>query len=266
MRGPWDPYNVTRGADLAFRLAMAGYQIGMLDSITYEEAPDTASVAKNQRSRWLQGFAQTGLVHTRHPLRRMRSTGPLRYPAFVPFMLGTPVSLLLNPLMWAATILYIVARLDALTAVSTFITGLFPTPVFYAGAFIAVAWNAVPFCQKPLLRCGSNSSPRQLFRRRAAPAGGLPAPAGIRPDGPAAVHPAVVGIYLCFGVPGAAQAAHPGRSGRRGTRHSTDTNSPRKPNSPALTGLPSPNRLAGQARARRAADAPATRPKVTQLA
>jgi len=148
MRGPWDPYNVTEDADLAFRLAMAGYQIEMLSSVTYEEAPDVATVAKNQRSRWLQGFAQTGLVHTRHPVQSMRSVGPLRYLAFILFMLGTPVSLLLNPLMWAATILYVVSRLDALTAVSTFIDGLFPTPVFYAGAFVAVAGNAVLFGQK----------------------------------------------------------------------------------------------------------------------
>ena len=148
MRGPWDPYNVTEDADLAFRLAMADYQIGMLDSITYEEAPDTARVAKNQRSRWLQGFAQTGLVHARHPLRLMRSTGPLRYLAFVLFMLGTPLSLLLNPLMWSATILYVVARLDSLTAVSTFIDGLFPAPVFYAGLFVFLAGNGVLFGQK----------------------------------------------------------------------------------------------------------------------
>ncbi len=148
MHGPWDPYNVTEDADLAFRLAMAGYQIGMLDSVTYEEAPDTAAVAKNQRSRWLQGFAQTGLVYTRHPVQLTRSVGPLRYLAFVLFMLGTPLSLLLNPLMWTATILYVVARLDGLTAVSAFIDGLFPTPVFYAGFFIAVAGNGVLFCQK----------------------------------------------------------------------------------------------------------------------
>jgi glycosyltransferase XagB len=148
MRGPWDPFNVTEDADLAFRLAMAGYQIGMLGTVTYEEAPEAAAVAKNQRSRWLQGFAQTGLVHTRHPLRMMRSVGPLRYLAFILFMLGTPFSLLLNPLMWAATILYVVARLDALTSVSTFIDSLFPTPVFYAGAVIAVAGNGVLFVQK----------------------------------------------------------------------------------------------------------------------
>jgi glycosyltransferase XagB len=148
MRGPWDPFNVTEDADLAFRLAMAGYQIGMLNTVTYEEAPDKVTVAKNQRSRWLQGFAQTGLVHSRHPFRMMRSVGSLRYLAFMLFMLGTPFSLMLNPLMWAATILYVVARLDALTSVSTFIDGLFPTPVFYASAVIAVAGNAVLFVQK----------------------------------------------------------------------------------------------------------------------
>jgi glycosyltransferase XagB len=148
MRGPWDPYNVTEDADLAFRLALAGYRIGMLASTTFEEAPDTARVAKNQRSRWLQGYAQTGLVHTRHPVRSMRAVGPLRYLAFILFMLGTPVSLLLNPLMWGITVLYVVARLDALTAVATFIDGLFPAPVFYAGVTVGLAGNAVLFYQK----------------------------------------------------------------------------------------------------------------------
>ena len=148
MRGPRTLYNVAEDADLAFRLAVAGYEIGMLDSVTYEEAPDIARMAKNQRSRWLQGFAQTGLVHTRRPVRLIRSAGPLRYLAFVPFMPGTPVSLLLNPLMWSATILYIVARLDGLTAVSASIDGLCPTPVFYPGAFIALGGNGVLFCQK----------------------------------------------------------------------------------------------------------------------
>jgi hypothetical protein len=50
--------------------------------------------------------------------------------------------------MWTATILYVVARLESLTAVCAFIDGLFPAPVFYAGAFIALAGNGVLFCQK----------------------------------------------------------------------------------------------------------------------
>jgi cellulose synthase/poly-beta-1,6-N-acetylglucosamine synthase-like glycosyltransferase len=148
MVGPWDPYNVTEDADLAFRLGQAGYRIGMLASTTYEEAPDTARKAKNQRSRWLQGYAQTGLVHTRHPLRGMRATGPLRYLAFILLMLGTPLSLLLNPVMWATTLGYIVARLAPFDAVTAFIDRLFPAPVFYAGIAVAVAGNAVLFAQK----------------------------------------------------------------------------------------------------------------------
>jgi len=165
MRGPWDPYNVTEDADLAFRLAQAGYRIGMLRSTTYEEAPDTARTAKNQRSRWLQGYAQTGLVHTRHPLRLIRDVGPLRYLAFILFMLGTPVSLLLNPLMWSVTLLYVVSRLDGLTAVSSFIDGLFPAPVFYAGIFVALAGNGVLFVQKIITPL------RQQERAEQAPAG-----------------------------------------------------------------------------------------------
>ena len=131
--------------DRAFRLALAGYRIGMLASTTYEEAPDTLRKAKNQRSRWLQGYAQTGLVHTRHPLQGMRIVGPLRYLAFMLLILGTPVALLLNPLMWGATILYLVARLDALTAVSTFIDRLFPAPIYYAGIALMLAGNAILF-------------------------------------------------------------------------------------------------------------------------
>jgi glycosyltransferase XagB len=148
MRGPWDPYNLTEDADLAFRLALARFRIGMLRSTTYEEAPDTVRKAKNQRSRWLQGYAQTAFVHTRHPLLSMRRVGPLRYIAFILLIIGTPISLLLNPLMWAVTTLYVVARLDSLTAVSLFIRSLFPESVFYAGISVAAAGNAVLFCQK----------------------------------------------------------------------------------------------------------------------
>ncbi|MDQ2812420.1 MAG: hypothetical protein M3Z75_11260 [Actinomycetota bacterium] len=85
--------------------------------------------------------------HTRHPLRLMRSVGPLRYLGFVLFMLETPLSLLLNPLMWAATIYYVAARLDSRQYPRSS-TGSSPTPVFYAGAFVPVAGNAVLFSQK----------------------------------------------------------------------------------------------------------------------
>jgi glycosyltransferase XagB len=148
MYGPWDPYNVTEDADLAFRLALAGYDVDMLDSTTYEEAPDTLRKAKNQRSRWLQGYLQTALVHTRHPLRAIARVGPFRYLAFILMMLGTPVSLLFNPVVWGTTILYVAARFDRLTAVLSFIERLFPAPVYYAAITVAVAGNCALLCQK----------------------------------------------------------------------------------------------------------------------
>lgn len=65
--GGWDPYNVTEDADLGFRLARFGYETGTLDSITYEEANVRLGNWINQRTRWLKGFLQTWLVHTRQP-------------------------------------------------------------------------------------------------------------------------------------------------------------------------------------------------------
>lgn len=148
MQGPWDPYNVTEDADLAFRLALAGYDIGMLDSTTYEEAPDTARKAKNQRSRWLQGYVQTALVHTRQPFHSMARVGPIRYLTFILLILGTPISLLVNPLVWGMAILYIAARLEHLTSVLSFIERMFPAPVYYAAIAVAVAGNCALLCQK----------------------------------------------------------------------------------------------------------------------
>ena len=109
--GPWDPYNVTEDADLAFRLALAATALGCSTRRHTRKLRTPLSKARNQRGRWLQGYMQTGLVHTRHPLRSVRQVGPLRYLAFIMFILGTPVSLILNPLVWGVTILYVGSRL-----------------------------------------------------------------------------------------------------------------------------------------------------------
>ncbi len=39
--GAWDPFNVTEDADLGVRLARLQKRVAMLDSVTWEEAPDT---------------------------------------------------------------------------------------------------------------------------------------------------------------------------------------------------------------------------------
>jgi glycosyltransferase XagB len=148
--GPWDPFNVTEDADLAFRLATIGHTIEMIDSVTLEEAPNRLIVAIKQRTRWLKGYAQTGLVHSRAPIRSCRTIGVARYLCFNMLMLGTPLSLLLNPVMWATTLTYVVSRMTGNLAASSYIETLFPGPIFYAGGLVFLLGNGVLFYQKLL--------------------------------------------------------------------------------------------------------------------
>ena len=73
--GGWDAWNVTEDADLGVRLARFGYRLGTLDSITYEEAPPTLRDWFPQRRRWLKGWMQTLVTHTRQPARLCRDLG-----------------------------------------------------------------------------------------------------------------------------------------------------------------------------------------------
>ncbi len=64
----WDPYNVTEDADLGFRLAEKGWRSGVISPPTMEEATAGLAPWLRQRSRWIKGFLQTLLVHTRGQL------------------------------------------------------------------------------------------------------------------------------------------------------------------------------------------------------
>lgn len=108
----WDPYNVTEDADLGVRLAQEGYTVGVINSTTYEEANGVLPSWIKQRSRWIKGYMQTWLVHMRHPVHLFRSIGPLGFFSFH-FFIGTPAfTVLLNPILWAVTLLMFVARLE----------------------------------------------------------------------------------------------------------------------------------------------------------
>ena len=98
----WDPFNVTEDADLGIRLTQKGYRVGVVDSTTFEEASREAGNWIRQRSRWIKGYMQTFLVHTRRPLHLIRTTGLLGFLGFVFFIGGTVLSGLLNPIFWAA--------------------------------------------------------------------------------------------------------------------------------------------------------------------
>jgi cellulose synthase/poly-beta-1,6-N-acetylglucosamine synthase-like glycosyltransferase len=99
--GGWDPYNVTEDADLGIRIAQLRKRVSMLDSTTFEEAPTRLTAWLKQRSRWLKGYMQTWLVHTRHPLALWRNVGPGGFFAFHLFVGGAIVSALVNPFLWA---------------------------------------------------------------------------------------------------------------------------------------------------------------------
>lgn len=100
----WDPFNVTEDADMGIRLAAFGYRVSMLDSTTFEEAPEHIGDWIKQRSRWLKGYMQTWLVHSRCTSQFVGQAGLRGFFGFHLFIGGTVLSALLNPLLWAACI------------------------------------------------------------------------------------------------------------------------------------------------------------------
>jgi len=98
--GQWDPYNVTEDADLGIRLARAGFDVGVLDSTTFEEAPTTFSIWLPQRTRWLKGWMQTYLVHMRRPARLLRDLGFWRFASLQCLLGGFLLSALMRPLFY----------------------------------------------------------------------------------------------------------------------------------------------------------------------
>ncbi len=101
----WDPFNVTEDADLGIRLSEKGYRVSIVDSTTFEEASCHTRNWIRQRSRWIKGYMQTLLVHTRRPLHLIGRTGVLGFLGFVFFIGGTVLSGLFNPVFW---VLYLV--------------------------------------------------------------------------------------------------------------------------------------------------------------
>lgn len=95
--GGWDAWNVTEDADLGLRLARAGYGVETIRSVTWEEAPVTLRAWLAQRRRWLKGWMQTALVHTRAPLRLWRELGPDRLLAVVGTLGGGLLSAVFGP-------------------------------------------------------------------------------------------------------------------------------------------------------------------------
>jgi cellulose synthase/poly-beta-1,6-N-acetylglucosamine synthase-like glycosyltransferase len=140
--GGWDPFNVTEDCDLGVRVARAGLQVALLDSTTWEEAVTRVRPWVRQRSRWVKGYLQTYLVHMRHPLRLWRELGPRGFLDFQALVGGTSLALLVNPLMWALTAVYVVGR-D--TPAGALVHLLFPSALYYLALTALVVGNFVFF-------------------------------------------------------------------------------------------------------------------------
>ncbi len=139
MVGAWDPWCVAEDADIAGWLARSGHLVEMItDSWTLEEAPVSPGKAARQRARWGKGYAQAGAVQSRRPVRAARQMGIRPLIAYFLMTIGTPLSLMLNPVFWGLTSAYFVTH-------SAFIQGLFPATVFYLGALTAVIGNFILF-------------------------------------------------------------------------------------------------------------------------
>ena len=95
----WDPHNVTEDADLGMRIAMNGYKVKVMDSLTLEEAPNRVTTWLNQRSRWVKGYMQTYLVHMRRPRHMIKTVGWRGFWGLQFFVGAPPLVFLSLPIM-----------------------------------------------------------------------------------------------------------------------------------------------------------------------
>ncbi|MFI5932264.1 glycosyltransferase [Actinoplanes sp. NPDC051494] len=133
--GAWDPYNVTEDADLGMRLSRAGHRVGVLDSVTLEEANSDFINWIKQRSRWYKGYLMTWLVHLRSPRATVRQLGWRGLLCLNLFVGGTPLAALLNAVLWATTVLWFLDRPAVMEEI-------FMPPFYYVGVFCLVIGNA----------------------------------------------------------------------------------------------------------------------------
>jgi len=104
--GGWDAYNVTEDCDLGIYLAIAGYRTILINSTTWEEANSQVGNWIRQRSRWVKGYLQTYLVHTRDLIGLVQHLGIQKFLLFQLYVGCAPLLLLLAPLFWILTLIW----------------------------------------------------------------------------------------------------------------------------------------------------------------
>ena len=95
--GGWDAWNVTEDADLGLRLARFGYAVDILDSTTWEDAPERLGIWFKQRRRWTKGWVQTLVVLLRDAGGVAGDLGPRRALAVALLLTNLVTGPLLTP-------------------------------------------------------------------------------------------------------------------------------------------------------------------------
>ncbi len=132
----WDPFNVTEDADLGIRLFNQGYKTAMIDSTTLEEANSNLKNWFRQRSRWIKGYMQTYLVHTRR--NGVSSNKKSKHSLYFQLIIGGKIAfVLINPILWIATFAYFALY----SYVGPSIEQLYPNVIFYMAIFSLVVGN-----------------------------------------------------------------------------------------------------------------------------
>ena len=152
--GAWDAFNVTEDADLGLRATAKGYTVGIIASTTYEEACSQVVPFVRQRTRWIKGYMQTAIVHSRRPVRFTREAGLRGLAGFVLLIAGTPATFLATPILWTLTAVFFVGA-----ASGAEISRLFPHPFdliaeasFIAGNLGMIALNALAVLRRRMYR------------------------------------------------------------------------------------------------------------------
>jgi cellulose synthase/poly-beta-1,6-N-acetylglucosamine synthase-like glycosyltransferase len=134
--GGWDPFNVTEDADLGIRASALGYNVGVINSTTYEEANRKLGNWIRQRSRWVKGYMQTSLVHARNPWALVRVAGLRQTLGFALLIAGTPLTFLFVLPLTALFVASLVIR-------DPFFDKLYPGWVLWVGLFNLLVGNGL---------------------------------------------------------------------------------------------------------------------------
>ena len=132
----WDPFNVTEDADLGMRLFKDGYKTAIINSTTLEEANSKWGNWIRQRSRWIKGYMQTYLVHTRSQ-KEFVKTRNVHALIFHLIMGGKISFILINPILWITTLSYFLLN----PIVGETIRSLYPAPIYYMAVTSLVFGN-----------------------------------------------------------------------------------------------------------------------------